>query len=239
MLPRVTSPSAIAVLVLCLGSSPSAHPADCGRHRLRLRALPRGPPRVRRRPSATSIISSRASPRDLKALNLMGIALTGAGRRDAANERFEAALAIDPRFYPARKNLAVNEYDAGRVGKARAHFESVLKIVPADEVANLYMGEILYAGKNLRQAFRTSRRAAIDTRRMPVLPCITGGASWKRAERRPRSPSSTGSPQTRGRASSRPACRSAGPRPIPMPRGSSRRPDGATRTPTRPATTRR
>src|SRR5206468_12886042 len=34
-----------------------------------------------------------AAPRDLKALNLLGIALTGAGRRDAANERFRRALA--------------------------------------------------------------------------------------------------------------------------------------------------
>ncbi len=93
-----------------------------------------------------------ASPRDLKALNLMGIALTGAGRRDAANERFKAALAVDPRFHPALKNLAVNEYDAGRVGTARAHFESVLKIVPADEVANLYLAEILYEDKSLRRA---------------------------------------------------------------------------------------
>ncbi|HEY7516490.1 MAG TPA: tetratricopeptide repeat protein, partial [Vicinamibacteria bacterium] len=93
-----------------------------------------------------------ASPRDLKALNLMGIALSGAGRKDAANERFKAALAIDPRFYPALKNLAVNELEAGRVGTARAHFESVLKIVPADEAANLYLAEILYEGKSLRAA---------------------------------------------------------------------------------------
>jgi tetratricopeptide (TPR) repeat protein len=38
------------------------------------------------------------------------------------------------------------------VGTARAHFESVLKIVPADEAANLYLAEILYEGKSLRAA---------------------------------------------------------------------------------------
>ena len=61
-----------------------------------------------------------AAPRDLKALNLLGIALTGAGRKDEANRRFAEALALDPRFYPARKNLAINEYDSGRVEVAEA-----------------------------------------------------------------------------------------------------------------------
>jgi tetratricopeptide (TPR) repeat protein len=167
MLPRVTSPSAIAVLVLCLGSSPSAHPADCGATAYDCALFHVG---RREFDDAIGYLDRQlaASPRDLKALNLMGIALTGAGRRDAANERFEAALAIDPRFYPARKNLAVNEYDAGRVGKARAHFESVLKIVPADEVANVYLAEIHYSEKNLRQALphyeKSGNRYAQDAR---------------------------------------------------------------------------
>ena len=38
------------------------------------------------------------APRDLKALNLLGIALTGAGKPEDAIPRFRAALAIDPRF---------------------------------------------------------------------------------------------------------------------------------------------
>jgi tetratricopeptide (TPR) repeat protein len=88
-----------------------------------------------------------AAPRDLKALNLLGIALTGAGKRDAANQRFRAALAIDPAFNPARKNLAINEYDTGRHAAARQQLEQVLKLAPADEIANLYLAEIHYAAK--------------------------------------------------------------------------------------------
>ena len=53
-------------------------------------------------------------PSDLKALNLGGIALTGAGRIDEANARFREAIRLDPRFYPALKNLAINEFTAGR-----------------------------------------------------------------------------------------------------------------------------
>lgn len=109
-----------------------------------------------------------ASPRDLKALNLLGIALTGAGKKDAANERFRAALAIDRRFYPALKNLAINEYDAGRVEAARRHFEDVLKILAGDEIANLYLGEIHYRAKRRRDALshydKSGARFAQDPR---------------------------------------------------------------------------
>jgi tetratricopeptide (TPR) repeat protein len=109
-----------------------------------------------------------AAPRDLKALNLLGIALTGAGKRDAANERFRAALAIDPAFYPARKNLAINEYDAGRSAAAQRHFEQVVKLAPADEIANLYLAEIHYAARRRAVALthyeRSGSRFAQDPR---------------------------------------------------------------------------
>ena len=93
-----------------------------------------------------------AAPRDLKALNLYGIALTGAGRRDAANARFREALALDPAFSPALKNLGVNEYDSGRYPEARALFEQALKVVPADEIAHLYLGELDYRAKKTAAA---------------------------------------------------------------------------------------
>jgi tetratricopeptide (TPR) repeat protein len=82
------------------------------------------------------------APKDLKALNLLGIALTGAGRPEDAIARFRAALAIDPRFTPALKNLAVNEFTAGRVASAQQHFEEVLAQTPNDEIAHLHLGEI-------------------------------------------------------------------------------------------------
>src|SRR6266508_3992250 len=48
------------------------------------------------------------SPTDLKALNLMGIALSAAGRREEANEHFKKVLALEPKFVPALKNMALN-----------------------------------------------------------------------------------------------------------------------------------
>jgi tetratricopeptide (TPR) repeat protein len=84
-------------------------------------------------------------PRDVRALNLLGIALTGAGRLDEANARFTAALAVDPDFHPARKNLAVNEFSLGRHEIAAEHFERVLRHVPNDAISHLHLAEIAFA----------------------------------------------------------------------------------------------
>jgi tetratricopeptide (TPR) repeat protein len=100
-----------------------------------------------------------AAPRDPKALNLLGIALTGARRPQEANVRFEQALALDPAFHPALKNLAVNEFDAGRLAAARARLEQVLKLAPGDEVAHVYLAEIHVRGKRNQEALRHYARA--------------------------------------------------------------------------------
>ena len=161
--------------------------------------------RSSRRGSAISRQQLAAAPRDLKALNLFGIALTGAGRKEEANSRFREALAIDPGFYPALKNLAINEYDSGRIDAARGHFEGVLKVAPADEIANLYLGEIHYRAKRRRagaRALREERHA--DTRRSRCGRCTTAAASSRPAARSKRSRSWTGSPTALAPPCSRP-----------------------------------
>ncbi len=82
------------------------------------------------------------TPASLKAINLAGIALTGAGRTEEANARFREAVRIDPGFYPALKNLAINEFTAGRLDDAKHHFDEVLKLASDDEVTHLHMAEI-------------------------------------------------------------------------------------------------
>src|SRR5262249_52437730 len=72
------------------------------------------------------------SPNDLKARNLMGIALSAAGRREEANEHFKKVLALEPKFVPALKNLALNELALGRSQDAKIHFEEVLKSAPQE-----------------------------------------------------------------------------------------------------------
>src|SRR6185503_7352545 len=72
------------------------------------------------------------SPNDLKALNLMGIALSAAGRREEANEHFKKVLALEPKFVPTLKNLALNELAIGKTQDAGIHFEEALKSAPQD-----------------------------------------------------------------------------------------------------------
>src|SRR5437660_10836375 len=78
------------------------------------------------------------SPSDLKARNLLGIALMNAGRKEEARIQFEKVLTVDPGFRPALKNLAVDEMALGRQAQAKLHFEKLLKDVPKDPVAHLY-----------------------------------------------------------------------------------------------------
>jgi predicted Zn-dependent protease len=85
------------------------------------------------------------NPRDVKILNLLGIALTGGGRTEDANARFLEALRRDPGFTPARRNLAVNEFNQGRLAAAERLFNEVLARSPEDDVAHVHLGEILYA----------------------------------------------------------------------------------------------
>jgi tetratricopeptide (TPR) repeat protein len=94
----------------------------------------------------------KAEPRNLKALNLLGIALTAAGRLDAADARFREALRVDAAFVPSLKNLALNAFTRDRLTEAERGFRAVLKLVPEDEVAHLHLGEIAY----LRQDCRTA-----------------------------------------------------------------------------------
>src|SRR5258708_165049 len=91
-------------------------------------------------------------PRNLNAINLLGIALTGAGQPQKAATTFGQALVMDPHFYAARKNLAINDFDLKRFAEAEAQFNRVLKDAPADEITHLYLGEISFQKKDFASA---------------------------------------------------------------------------------------
>lgn len=85
------------------------------------------------------------SPGDLKARNLLGIAMLNSGRQEEAAKQWTLALELDRTFYPALKNLAIAELALGRRADARSHFEQVLKLAPDDAVSHLNLAEIEYA----------------------------------------------------------------------------------------------
>src|SRR5262245_11909300 len=94
------------------------------------------------------------SPDDIKAHNLMGIALTTAEKIDEANKHFLKAIELNPRFYPALKNLAINEMKLNRTEEARAHFTRALEAGPDDPVAHLALGEIHFHEKQFAEAVK-------------------------------------------------------------------------------------
>ena len=96
----------------------------------------------------------RESPQNLRALNLLGIAFTETGQIEKANSAFSQALAVDPHFFPARKNLAINQFNRKRTADAAAQFSEVLKDAPDDQIAQLYLGEIKFRNKNFPAALK-------------------------------------------------------------------------------------
>jgi tetratricopeptide (TPR) repeat protein len=108
------------------------------------------------------------APQDLKALNLLGIALTAAGQVEKANARFREVLKLDPAFYPALKNLAINEFTLNRLPEAKGHFEQVLKASPADDVAHLYLGEIAFERREFLPAIVHYERSRSRVDQSPV-----------------------------------------------------------------------
>ena len=95
-----------------------------------------------------------ATPKNLKARNLLGIALSSAGRTEDAKVQLLKALEIDPNFAPALKNLAMNELTLGQYKVAGAHFEQALKATPQDPVIHYGLAEADYALKDFARAVR-------------------------------------------------------------------------------------
>jgi tetratricopeptide (TPR) repeat protein len=96
----------------------------------------------------------KESPNDIKAHNLLGIALTTTGKIEEANIHFSKAIELNPRFYPALKNLAINEMKLNRAKEAKALFIRELEVGPDDPVAHLALGEIHWQEKQFAEAVK-------------------------------------------------------------------------------------
>jgi tetratricopeptide (TPR) repeat protein len=94
----------------------------------------------------------QASPRELKLLNLAGLAYAGKGEPKQANQYFLSALKVDPGFVPALKNLGINEAMLGETQPAEKHLQAALERAPADPVANFYLGELYYKQRDFVHA---------------------------------------------------------------------------------------
>lgn len=101
----------------------------------------------------------KRDPRNLRALNLAGLACTGKGDLKQADEYFHRALLINPAFVPALKNLGINEFTQHDLDSAAKHLGLAAKSQPDDPVLNLYLGEIAYAKQDFKSAAGNLRKA--------------------------------------------------------------------------------
>ena len=97
----------------------------------------------------------RSEPQNLKARNLLGLALTGSGQLQSANHEFLTILKRDSSFVPALKNLGINEYSLGQTISARIHLRKALQLTPNDEVASLYLRPYIWVRLQLRNISAT------------------------------------------------------------------------------------
>jgi len=120
-------------------------------------------------PAAIDVLEklTAESPQNLKALNLLGIALSGAGDLEKANARFRQALQADPAFLSALQNLAINEFVLGQKDEAKADLETILKKNPDDEVAHVYLGEIAFGVQQYEEAVAHYEKARANV--YPVI----------------------------------------------------------------------
>jgi predicted Zn-dependent protease len=107
------------------------------------------------------------SPQNLKALNLLGIALTESGQGEQGSNKFREALVVDPNFYPARKNLAINEFNLHHPQEAAAELTRVLQQAPGDEIAHIYLAEISFQKNAFAEALRQYRKGGVRTASRP------------------------------------------------------------------------
>jgi tetratricopeptide (TPR) repeat protein len=150
MKPELLKTSAIAILLAALGPAVVAQtPTPASPYQLAAAHIQR-----QQFQPAIALLQGilEQSPNDLKAHNLMGIALTASGNVEEANTHFQKAISLNPRFYPALKNLALNEMKLKRMEDAKAHFTQVLQFDPKDPAVHLALGEIHFSSQQFKKA---------------------------------------------------------------------------------------
>src|SRR2546423_694535 len=110
-----------------------------------------------------------SEPRNVKAMNLLGIALTKKGDLPAANQEFSRALQVDARFYPALENLAVNEFTLKDYAASERHFLEAAKFAPEDAAVNSFLGKIAFKRGKCARAVPYLRKAQFLFQQEPAL----------------------------------------------------------------------
>ena len=102
-------------------------------------------------PSSTNYPS--AIPGTPRILNLTGLALTGKGEIEQADQTFLRCLTENPDFLPALKNLGINEYRQHHLPSAEGYLSKALLLSPTDPVIQLHLGLLAFDRQDFRRAY--------------------------------------------------------------------------------------
>ena len=103
----------------------------------------------------------RKQPQDPGPAHLRGQVLAGLGRDAEARQSFEAALVLNPAYFPPLAALAALDVRAGQPEQARQRFLAVIKDQPKNATAMLALAEVLSRQGAPAQAVRAQIDAAI------------------------------------------------------------------------------
>ena len=114
-----------------------------------------------------------SSPKDFRTCHLLALAYTQTSDFEKAARFFREALALNPGFVPARRNLGVVLWFSKRHAEAEREFLSVTRSTPADPVAHLYLGFLEHERKHFSKAKEHFERAGDLAQNNPeALPVV-------------------------------------------------------------------
>ena len=113
----------------------------------------------------------KENPNDVVVLNMIGATLCLRNQTEDSLPYFEKALQIDRSFTPARKNLAIAEFDLGRYRDAKSHWLNLLEAPATRTQASLFLGMIASEEGQHKDAVRHFEQAGdlINTQPRSVI----------------------------------------------------------------------
>jgi tetratricopeptide (TPR) repeat protein len=115
----------------------------------------------------------RAQPADWKLCNQIAVSYTQAQKFQEAADFFRKTIALNPNFVPARKNLGVVLWFAGRKEEAEKQLRSLLAVIPNDPVPHLYIGLASHGRGQHKEAREHFAKAGDLAAKNPeVLPAV-------------------------------------------------------------------
>ena len=94
----------------------------------------------------------QSAPRDIRALTLLGMALSADSQSEQARGWLLRALDVDPRYVPALRGLAIEEAHTRDFDSARKRLDLLLSLSPSDPVAHFTMAQIEFNARNFSSA---------------------------------------------------------------------------------------